>query len=112
VIASVARRIAQAAAIVFLVATATFVLLQLAPGDPFSPQEESSRVPPSVIEQHRRNFGLDQPIHNTGATSASINPYTFSTGGTSATSCGEISAIPSRSTGRRWMSFAKSSPTR
>ncbi len=62
-IASVARRIAQAAAIVFLVATATFVLLQLAPGDPFSPQEESSRVPPSVIEQHRRNFGLDQPIH-------------------------------------------------
>jgi peptide/nickel transport system permease protein len=63
VLASVARRTAQAAAIVFIVATATFVLLQLAPGDPFSPLEESTRVPPSVIEQHRRNFGLDQPIH-------------------------------------------------
>lgn len=62
-LASVTRRTLQGAATVFLVGTATFVLLQLAPGDPFAATQESRFVSPSVIEQHRRNFGLDQPVH-------------------------------------------------
>ena len=55
-------RLLHAVGIVFLVATITFVLLQLAPGDPLTPLGESSFVPRSVIEQQRRNFGLDRPI--------------------------------------------------
>ena len=58
-----AVRLAEAAAVVFLVATLTFVLLQLAPGDPFTPATESALVSPEVIEQQRRNFGLDRPVH-------------------------------------------------
>ncbi len=44
------------------VATLTFLLLHLAPGDPtaayFSPE-----VPPEVVEAMRRNLGLDEPLH-------------------------------------------------
>lgn len=58
----VARRLAQAVAIAFGVATLTFVLLHLAPGDPFAAAAESPYVSPQMIEQARRNFGLDQPI--------------------------------------------------
>lgn len=58
-----AVRLAQAAAIVFLVATLTFVLIHLAPGSPFTPAGESGRVPRAVIEQLERNFGLDRPVH-------------------------------------------------
>jgi peptide/nickel transport system permease protein len=55
-------RLLHAIGIVFLVATFTFVLLQLAPGDPLTPVGESSFVPRSVVEQQRRTFGLDRPI--------------------------------------------------
>ena len=58
-----AVRLAQAAAIVFLVATLTFVLIHLAPGSPFTPSGEAGRVPRAVIEQLERNFGLDRPVH-------------------------------------------------
>jgi len=58
-----AVRLAQGAAIVFLVATLTFVLIQVAPGNPFTPSGEAARVPRAVIEQQERNFGLDRPIH-------------------------------------------------
>lgn len=56
-------RLAHAAAIVFLVATLTFFLLHLAPGDPFTTFSETTLVPPEVVEQQRRNFGLDQPLY-------------------------------------------------
>ncbi len=58
----VAVRIAQAAAIVFLVATLTFVLIHLAPGSPFMAGGEGLVVPPEIVEQQERNFGLDQPL--------------------------------------------------
>lgn len=58
-----AVRVAQAAAIVFLVATLTFVLLHLAPGDPFTAVTESTLVSPEALAQHRRRFGLDRPLH-------------------------------------------------
>ncbi len=59
----IAVRLAHAAAIVFLVATLTFFLLHLAPGDPFTTFSETTLVSPEVVEQQRRNFGLDQPLH-------------------------------------------------
>ncbi|MEE8250801.1 MAG: ABC transporter permease [Gemmatimonadales bacterium] len=59
----VARRIYQAAIVMFAVATLTFFLIHLAPGDPFTPLAESSTISPETIQQLRRNFGLDEPIH-------------------------------------------------
>jgi peptide/nickel transport system permease protein len=55
--------LAHAAGIVFLVATLTFFLVHLAPGDPFTTSSEGALVPVEVITQQRRNFGLDQPVH-------------------------------------------------
>lgn len=57
-----AVRLAQAAAIVFLAATLSFVLVRLAPGDPFRAMSEWAFVSPDVLAQQRRNFGLDRPI--------------------------------------------------
>ncbi|MBI4502110.1 MAG: ABC transporter permease [Gemmatimonadetes bacterium] len=58
----VAGRLLQAVAVMFLVASLTFVLLHLAPGDPFSSASESVYTSPDVVKQMRQNFGLDQPI--------------------------------------------------
>jgi peptide/nickel transport system permease protein len=52
----------QATAIVFLVATLTFVLIHLAPGDPFGTAGETALVAPEILERQRRAFGLDQPL--------------------------------------------------
>jgi peptide/nickel transport system permease protein len=58
----VGARLLHAVGIVFLVATITFVLLQLAPGDPLTRVAESTFISRDVIEQQRRNFGLDRPV--------------------------------------------------
>lgn len=58
----VARRLAHALAIVVLVATIAFVLVHLAPGDPFSASLENSSVPESVRRQWRALYGLDRPL--------------------------------------------------
>ncbi len=58
-----AVRATQAAIIIFLVTTFTFVLIHLAPGSPFEISSEAGRVPRQVIEQQERNWGLDRPIH-------------------------------------------------
>jgi len=63
VIGFAVRRLAQAALVALSVATVTFVLLQLAPGDPLAGPVESPYVSPEVVAQMRRNFGLDQPVH-------------------------------------------------
>jgi peptide/nickel transport system permease protein len=61
-IAYIVRRLAGAVPLLLGVATLIFLVLHLAPGDPaaalFSPS-----VSAEVIEQTRRNFGLDQPLH-------------------------------------------------
>ncbi len=59
----VASRLVQAVGVVLAVATLTFVLLHLAPGDPLSGVVEGRNVPPEVEQQMRRNFGLDQPLY-------------------------------------------------
>ncbi len=58
-----ARRIVHSAVIVFIVVTATFFLIHLAPGDPATAQFRGWPVPPEVIEQYRRNWGLDRPLY-------------------------------------------------
>lgn len=55
------RRLAAAALIVWLVATATFFLVALAPGD-ITQRLADTRVSPQVREQWRRTFGLDRPV--------------------------------------------------
>src|SRR5919204_34307 len=57
-----ARRAIQAVAIVWLVASLTFFLLHLAPGDPVSAALGNSRVPQAVREHWRTVLGLDRPL--------------------------------------------------
>ncbi len=56
------RRLIGAIPLLWGIVTLLFLLLHLAPGDPttayFNPN-----VSPDVIEQMRRNFGLDRPLH-------------------------------------------------
>ncbi|HSJ16200.1 MAG TPA: ABC transporter permease [Longimicrobiales bacterium] len=56
------RRLLGAIPLLLGIATLIFFVLNLAPGDPtafmFNPN-----MPAEVLEQVRRNFGLDQPIH-------------------------------------------------
>lgn len=58
----VTRRLAQALLIALGVVTLSFILLHAAPGDPFAAAAESPYVSPQIIEQARRNYGLDQPL--------------------------------------------------
>src|SRR5919206_4325077 len=57
-----ARRAIQAVVIVWLVASLTFFLLHLAPGDPVSAMGGNSRVPLEVREHWRTVLGLDRPL--------------------------------------------------
>ncbi len=55
------RRVAASGAIVFAVVTFTFLLLHLAPGEPFLPGADTP-IDPAVVTQLRRQFGLDAPL--------------------------------------------------
>jgi len=62
----VAKRLLFAIPLLFGIATATFFMMQLAPGDPLDMYLEPQRqrqVNPEVIELLREKYGLDQPIH-------------------------------------------------
>jgi peptide/nickel transport system permease protein len=59
----VARRLLQGVVIVAIAATVTFLLVQLAPGDPFSDMVENPRIPPEVRARWRERWGLDRPVH-------------------------------------------------
>lgn len=56
-----ARRLAAALALAWLVLTGTFFLLHLAPGDPAATLEDP-RVPPAQRERLRTLWGLDRPL--------------------------------------------------
>ena len=62
VVRFIAIRLTQAIAIVFLVASLTFFLIHIAPGDPTRSLAEAPSVPPNVRAQLRENFGLDRPL--------------------------------------------------
>jgi peptide/nickel transport system permease protein len=60
------KRILFAIPLLFAIATATFFLMRLAPGDPLDMYLEPQRqqqVDVEVIELLRAKYGLDQPIH-------------------------------------------------
>ncbi|ADE54678.1 ABC transporter permease [Coraliomargarita akajimensis] len=56
----IARRFLQAIPTLWVIATATFVLLRLAPGGPF---DDEKPVPPEVKEQIEAHYGLNLPLH-------------------------------------------------
>ncbi|HST07128.1 MAG TPA: ABC transporter permease subunit, partial [Gemmatimonadaceae bacterium] len=57
-----ARRLAQAAVIVAIVAAITFTLIHLAPGDPFSAVLDNPNVTEKVRQTLRAQYGLDRPL--------------------------------------------------
>jgi len=62
----IAKRLLQAIPLLLGIATITFIVVHLAPGDPMDVYlEERYRreVDPQVIELIRRRYGLDQPLH-------------------------------------------------
>src|SRR4051794_27638821 len=58
----VAGRLAQAAIVVFLVTTVTFVLVHLAPGDPIMAALDRPGVTEAVRQQWREAVGLGWPV--------------------------------------------------
>ena len=62
----IVRRLLFAIPLLFGIATITFFVIQLAPGDPmdmFLEQRYSRNTDPEVIELIRQKYGLDQPLH-------------------------------------------------
>jgi peptide/nickel transport system permease protein len=57
-----ARRLAHGAAVIFLAASLSFLLVHLAPGDPFSTTLDSASLSPSVKATWRAAYGLDRPL--------------------------------------------------
>ncbi|MBA2708640.1 MAG: ABC transporter permease [Gemmatimonadaceae bacterium] len=60
--AFLARRLAQGALVVALSATIVFVLIRLAPGDPFAASMANPNISESVRAEWRRSYGLDEPL--------------------------------------------------
>jgi peptide/nickel transport system permease protein len=58
----IAQRLAQAAVIVAIVATITFALIHLAPGDPFSAVMDNPNVSEAVRQTLRAQYGFDRPL--------------------------------------------------
>lgn len=56
------QRIWHGLVVVAIVATATFVLVRLAPGDPFAAALENARLTPAIRAQWRAAYGLDGSI--------------------------------------------------
>lgn len=62
VAAFVASRLAQALVIVAIVATIVFVLIHVAPGDPFSAAIDNPNVTEAIRAHWRAQYGLDRPV--------------------------------------------------
>ena len=58
----ISRRLGQAALIVAIVAAITFLLIHLAPGDPFSAILDNPNVSEKVRATLRSQYGLDRPL--------------------------------------------------
>ena len=55
-------RAIQSVLVVFVAASFSFLLLQVAPGDPISTIADLSRVPPDLIEQWKEQQGFNDPV--------------------------------------------------
>lgn len=58
----VLARLLQAFAVLIFVAAITFVLIHLAPGDPFAAAVDNPALSHSVREQWKASYGLDKPL--------------------------------------------------
>lgn len=56
------RQIGHGIVVVAIVATATFVLVRVAPGDPFAGALDNAHLTPAIREQYRAAYGLDGNI--------------------------------------------------
>jgi peptide/nickel transport system permease protein len=56
------RRGAQAIVVVFIVASLTFFLVRLAPGDPFGAAMDNPNMTAEVRDQWQRSYGFDKPL--------------------------------------------------
>ncbi len=61
-LARLASRAVQTVLVIFAAASVSFLLLQLAPGDPVSAIADASNVPADVRAQWRAQRGYDQPV--------------------------------------------------
>lgn len=59
----IVKRILQAIPILLGASTIIFFLMYAAPGDPTSIYLANPNIDPAVVEQMRRNLGLDQPVY-------------------------------------------------
>lgn len=59
----IVKRILQAIPILLGASTIIFFLMHAAPGDPTSIYLANPNIDPAVVEQMRRNLGLDQPVY-------------------------------------------------
>lgn len=57
-----ARRLGHGAVVIFIAASLSFLLVHLAPGDPFSSTLDSATISASVKAQWRAAYGLDRPL--------------------------------------------------
>jgi peptide/nickel transport system permease protein len=57
-----ARRLAHGAAVIFIAVSLSFLLLHIAPGDPFSATLASASIDPATLAQWRTAYGFDRPI--------------------------------------------------
>ena len=57
-----ARRLAHGAAVIFIAASLSFLLVHLAPGDPFSATLDSVTLDPAVEAHGAIEYGLDRPL--------------------------------------------------
>lgn len=53
------RRLLESIPVLFIIATLTFFMVRLAPGDPFTAEKN---VPPAIMENMKAHYGLDKPI--------------------------------------------------
>jgi peptide/nickel transport system permease protein len=58
----IASRLAQAVIVVAIVTTIVFILIHIAPGDPFTSAIDNPNVTPALRARWRAMYGLDQPL--------------------------------------------------
>jgi peptide/nickel transport system permease protein len=63
VASTVASRLLQAVIVVFIVTTIVFVLIHVAPGDPFGSAMDNPNVTEALRARWRAMYGLDRPLH-------------------------------------------------
>ncbi len=55
------RRLAGSIFVIFVIATASFFLMRLAPGSPFL-REDGKAISPEILENMKRHYDMDQPL--------------------------------------------------